>query len=241
MPAPGDEHAAADADLGLAGRPDADRQRLEQGGGLVRHGVGHRVGEGLVDDDELGERAVDGRRGVEAHARAEVVAPGEALLAGSARHAGLDRDALPHAARGRRRVRPRRSPRSPRGRAPAATRRRSCRCGRGRSSGCRTRTPRRPRPGPAPHRRPGSGSGRSMISTSPGRFSTATRMGLPSLVGAAGGIRLERRAGAALVQARERGGIRRREALVVDEVTEEVAVAQEGERRRPAAGARLPP
>jgi hypothetical protein len=62
-----DEHPRSGAHPALAAGPDPDRQRLEQGGRVVAHAVGHGMGEGRVHRDELGERPVDGRRGEEAH------------------------------------------------------------------------------------------------------------------------------------------------------------------------------
>ena len=94
----GDEDPRRRCRPALAAGPDADREGFEEGGGLVEYGVGDRVGEGVVDHHELGERAVDRWCGVEPHVGAEVVAPGEALLAGAAGDTGLDRDALPDAA-----------------------------------------------------------------------------------------------------------------------------------------------
>jgi hypothetical protein len=86
----GDENSGASGDPGLHTCPDADREGLEQGGGVIAHAVGHRVGEGLVHDDVFGERAVNGWGPEEAHVRAEVVPPGQTLSAGQVRNPGLD-------------------------------------------------------------------------------------------------------------------------------------------------------
>ena len=90
----GHEHPRARSDAGLAARPDADRQRLDQRGRVVGQAVRHGVGEPLVHRDVLAERAVDRRGTEEPHAGAEVVAPGPAVPAGEVRDAGLDRHPL---------------------------------------------------------------------------------------------------------------------------------------------------
>jgi hypothetical protein len=96
----GDQHPGAGAHPALAAGPDADRQGFEQRRGVVADRLGHRVGEGGVDDDVLGEGPVDGRGREEPHVRAEVVAPGQALRAGQVRDPRFDRHPLPDGRRG---------------------------------------------------------------------------------------------------------------------------------------------
>ena len=145
---------------------------------------GHGVGERLVHDHQLGERAVDRRCGEEPHVGAEVVAAAEAHPAG----AGQGRRARSRRAgpsvRGPRPRPPRRRRRRPRARGPAATRPRTGRSGRGRSSGCRSR--RRPptRPVTSTSPLPGLGAGRCSTPMSPADRRTATRMAAGSVVGA---------------------------------------------------------
>ena len=91
--------------MGFAHGGDGHRQRLEQCGGLIGHGIRYRMGHFGVDGDVSAECAVDGRCGVELHLRAEVVAARPTLPAAPARMLGLDChpltdsaliDALPH-------------------------------------------------------------------------------------------------------------------------------------------------
>ena len=90
----GHQHPVAGRDVGLASRPDPDRQRLDQGRRLVAHAVRHRVGADRVQHHVLGEGPMDRRRGEELDVRAQVVAPGQALPASAAGLLRLQRDPL---------------------------------------------------------------------------------------------------------------------------------------------------
>ena len=94
-PRSGDDDLAAHFDAGLPGGPDAHRQGLEKGAGVVREVVGERVAEVLVVHDVAGEGTIDRGCGEEAHVRAEVVRPAAAGTAAPAGDAGLHRDSLP--------------------------------------------------------------------------------------------------------------------------------------------------
>jgi hypothetical protein len=74
--------------------PDAHRQRLDEGGGIVTDGVRNRVSEGGVNHNLLRECAVNWRRREEAHLGTQVVATGQALGTTQVRHAGFDGNAL---------------------------------------------------------------------------------------------------------------------------------------------------
>jgi hypothetical protein len=56
----GDQHPRAGGHPGLAARPDADRQRFDQGGAGIGERIGHGEGEVGIDHHLLGQRAVTG-------------------------------------------------------------------------------------------------------------------------------------------------------------------------------------
>lgn len=93
----GDQHRAAGRRLSFVVGPHANRERLDQSGGVVGHRVGHGMDEVGRHGDVLRERAVDRRGAEERDVRAEVVAAVPAVDASSARHAGLDGHPLPYA------------------------------------------------------------------------------------------------------------------------------------------------
>ena len=90
----GDQDAAAGLDLGAFAGPEADGERLDEGGRLVADAVRDVVGEVALDGHVFGEGAVDRRRGVELDVGAQVVPAGFALLAGAAGPLGFDGDPL---------------------------------------------------------------------------------------------------------------------------------------------------
>ena len=173
----GDEHAATRRRcLALRTRGDADRQRLAQRGGVVGHGVRHRMGE----LPRRWSRSRTARRRPAGSRRSACAGTGCSRRGGSprcrGRAAGVRSTPVDRCATGRPIRRRRRSSPPLRGRAPTAPRRRSCRSGRGGSSACPTR--RRPptTPGSARHPAPGVGTGRCCISIRPGSTSTAARI-----------------------------------------------------------------
>ena len=93
-PGTGDQHPVTGPDPDLVRRPDRDRQRLDQRGGLVGQLIRHGVGPDGVEHDVLGERPVHRRGGEEPDLRAQVVSPGQALPAPAAGLLRLQRDPL---------------------------------------------------------------------------------------------------------------------------------------------------
>ena len=151
-PGAGHQHAGAGRDSGATARPDADRQRFEQPGGVVADGVGHGEHELGGHDEVLAEGAVVGRGGEEPHVGAQVVAAGQALpssggRAHRARSRPADRGCSVLTSGPTATTTPPASCPRTRGRRP-----RTGRSGRARSSARRNRRPRPTRSRPAPHR-----------------------------------------------------------------------------------------
>jgi hypothetical protein len=80
----GHEHAVARGNARLAARPDADGQWLHKRAHVVRHAIGQRKREVLVDGHVVGEGPVDRRCGEERDVGAKVVPARPALAAAAA-------------------------------------------------------------------------------------------------------------------------------------------------------------
>jgi hypothetical protein len=92
---PGDNHAVPDREASLPGGPNPDRQRLQQGAGVVGDAIGQGMAKVGVVDQVAGKGTVNRGRGHELHIRAEVVAPAPARPAASARDTRFQGDPLP--------------------------------------------------------------------------------------------------------------------------------------------------